>query len=120
MSVTLVGEERVRQTRRTSKGTSTYTDINRFYDFTQSLDSEKEYSKQHDYNFEIKIPNDVLGVEVQQTDIGGKLGQGIKFINQAAAMSGMIPRRQIKWYLQAKLDIPGGLDVSKEVDITIG
>jgi hypothetical protein len=26
----------------------------------------------------------------------------------------------IEWYLLAKLDIPGGLDISKKVDVTIG
>jgi Arrestin (or S-antigen), N-terminal domain len=30
------------------------------------------------------------------------------------------PTDPVKWYLLAKLDIPGGLDISKKVDVTIG
>jgi hypothetical protein len=52
--------------------------------------------------------------------VEGKLGQVLKVAQTAAAMTGAIPFQRIKWYLLAKLDIPGGLDISKKVDITIG
>ena len=67
------------------------------YDFKQELDGEREYSEGRRYRFEIKIPEDILSMRSQMPNMG-----------------------PIKWYLSAKLDIPGGLDVSKKVDITIG
>jgi hypothetical protein len=70
------------------------------YDFKQQLDGEKEYSEGREYHFEMKIPPDIVSTGPQVT--GAKQSS------------------PVKWYLLAKLDIPGGLDVSKKVDITIG
>jgi hypothetical protein len=92
--------------------------IARIYDFKQQLDSEKEYSEGREYRLEIKIPADILGMGTQTP--GGKLGQALKVAQTVATVTGAIPRRRLQWYLLAKLDIPGGLDVSKKVDITIG
>jgi len=84
-----------------SREKSTTTEGVRVYDFKQQLDSEKEYSGGREYYFfEIKIPTNILSMKSQ--------------------MTGVIPSSPIKWYLSAKLDIPGGLDISKKVDITIG
>ena len=69
----------------------------RVYDFKQQLDGEREYSERREYRFEIKIPGDILSMRSQMPKTG-----------------------PIKWYLSAKLDIPGGLDVNKKADITIG
>jgi len=77
------------------KSSSSWKERKRIYDFKQQLDSEKEYSGGREYRFEIKIPADILNMGTQMTG-------------------------RIKWYLSAKLDIPGGLDISKKVDITIG
>jgi hypothetical protein len=80
---------------------STMTEHVRIYDFKQQLDGEKEYSQgQEYYFFEMKIPADILGMRPQT--------------------KGSIQSYPVKWYLLAKLDIPGGLDISKKVDITIG
>ena len=98
--------------------TSTTTKTVRIYDFKQQLDGEKQYSEGRDYHFETKIPADILGTGPQTLE--GKLGQVLKVAQTAAQMTGAIPFRRIKWYLLAKLDIPGGLDISKKVDITIG
>ena len=92
--------------------------IERIYDFKQQLDSEKEYSQGGEYRFEIKIPADILGMRPQTPE--GKLGQVLKVAQTAATITGAIPFQRIKWYLSAKLDVPGGLDISKKVDITIG
>jgi hypothetical protein len=94
------------------------TKIERIYDFKQQLDSEKEYSQGGEYHFEIKIPADILGMGPQTPE--GKLGQVLKVAQTVATMTGTISRRRLQWYLLAKLDIPGGLDISKKVDITIG
>ena len=80
--------------------TSTMKERERIYEFKQQLDSEKEYSEGREYHFDIKIPADILGMRPQ--------------------MTGAVSSSPIKWYLLAKLDIPGGLDISKRVDITIG
>lgn len=108
---------------RTSGGVGTMggggsTKIERIYDFKQQLDSEKEYSQGREYHFEIKIPADILGMRPQMPE--GKLGQVLKVAQTAAAITGAIPTQRIQWYLLAKLDIPGGLDISKKVDVTIG
>lgn len=58
--------------------------------FKQLLDGESEYGLDREYPFEIKIQADIPTSPI------------------------------IKWYLLAKLDIPGRLDISKKVDITIG
>ena len=108
---------------RTSGGVSTMggggsTKIERIYDFKQQLDSEKEYSQGGEYHFEIKIPADILGMGPQTPE--GKLGQVLKVAQTVATFTGAISRQRLQWYLLAKLDIPGGLDISKKVDITIG
>jgi len=92
--------------------------IERIYDFKQQLDGEKEYSEGREYRFEMKIPADILRMRPQMPE--GKLGQALKVGQTVAAITGAIPSRRLKWYLSAKLDIPGGLDISKKVDITIG
>ena len=89
------------------------TEKQRVYDFKVSLDGEKEYDKDGEYPFEIKIPADILNIGGPQ--LGGAAGQAIK-IAQVVTGGGSSTR----WHLQAKLDIPRGIDVKKDVDITIG
>jgi hypothetical protein len=80
---------------------STMTECVRVYDFKQQLDTEKEYSPgQEYYFFEIKIPADILDMRPQTT--------------------GPVQSYPIKWYLLAKLDIPGRPDIRKRVDVTVG
>jgi hypothetical protein len=79
---------------------STEKQRERIYEFKLPLDSEREYSEGREYRFEIKIPADILGMGPQMTGAGSS--------------------SPIKWYLLAKLDIPGGSDISKKVDVTIG
>jgi hypothetical protein len=128
VSISLIGEHKTTQTTPRVGGSmggggmsmSTTTKTVRIYDFKQQLDSEKEYSQGREYHFEIKIPADTMSMRPQMTEQEGKLGQVLKVAQTAAAMTGAIPFQRIKWYLLAKLDIPGGLDISKKVDITIG
>lgn len=94
------------------------TRIQRIYDFKLSLDGEKEYTGVGEYRFEIKIPADILGRGSEMPE--GKLGQVLKVAQTVATVTGAVARRRLQWYLLAKLDIPGGLDISKKVDITIG
>jgi hypothetical protein len=94
------------------------TRIERIYDFKQQLDSEKEYSEGREYHFEMKIPADILGVGPQMPK--GALSQVLKVAQTVAMVTGTTARKRLKWYLSAKVDIPGGLDISKKVDVTIG
>jgi len=122
VSISLIGEQKNTRVGGMpgSKDMSTTTQRIRIYDFKQQLDSEKEYSQGQEYRFEIKIPADILSTKPQMPELGGKLGQGLKIAQAAAAMTGAIPLQQTKWYLLAKLDIPGGMDIKKTADITIG
>jgi hypothetical protein len=120
MVVSLVGEQKRTRHVRTSSGTSTQTETVRVYDFKQPLDGEKEYSGQADYRFDIKIPADIIGPQVAQQapQAPNAFTQGLQFAQQLASMTGAIPRT--KWFVQAKLDIPGGMDISKDADVVIG
>ena len=122
VSISLIGEqENTRVGGMTgNKGMSTTTQRIRIYDFKQQLDSEKEYGKSQEYHFEMKIPADILSMRPQMPGLEGKLGQGLKVAQAAAAMTGAIPFQRTKWYLLAKLDIAGGLDITKKADVTIG
>jgi hypothetical protein len=128
VSISLIGEHKTTQTTTGVGGPmggggmamSTTTKTVRIYDFKQQLDSQKEYSQAGEYRFEIKIPADTVSMRPLTSEVEGKLGQVLKVAQTAAAMTGAIPFQRIKWYLLAKLDIPGGLDVSKKIDITIG
>jgi len=126
VSISLIGEHKATQTTPGIGGSmggggmsmSTTTKTVRIYDFKQQLDGEKEYTQGQEYRFEIKIPADTMSMKPLMPE--GKLGQVLNVAQTAAAMTGAIPFQRIKWYLSAKLDIPGGLDISKKVDITIG
>jgi hypothetical protein len=122
VSISLIGEQITTRGGGIMSGgqTSTTTQRVRVYDFKQQLDSEKEYSQGGEYRFEIKIPADTVSMRQLVPEQEGKLGQVLKVAQTAATMTGAIPFQRIKWYLLAKLDVPGGLDVSKKVDITIG
>jgi hypothetical protein len=126
VSISLIGEHKATQTTPGVGGPmggggmsmSTTTKTVRIYDFKQQLDSEKEYSQGREYHFEMKIPADTMSMRPLMPE--GKLGQVLNVAQTAAAMTGAIPFQRIKWYLLAKLDIPGGLDIKKKVDVTIG
>jgi len=128
VSISLIGEHKATQTAAGIGGPmggggmsmSTTTKTVRIYDFKQQLDGEKEYGQGGEYRFEIKIPADTLSMRPLVPEQEGKLGQVLRVAQTAAAMTGAIPFQRIRWYLAAKLDVPGGFDVSKKVDITIG
>ncbi|TFH34209.1 MAG: hypothetical protein E4G93_05705 [Dehalococcoidia bacterium] len=122
MVISLIGEQKNTRVGGMpgGKDMSSNTQRIRLYDFKQQLDTEKEYSEGHEYRFEMKIPADILSARAQMPDLDGVLGQGLKVAQAAAAMTGRIPLQRTRWYLQAKLDVPGGIDISKKADITIG
>ena len=111
LKVGLIGEKATTKYGRTSgKGMSTSRSKTYFYNFEMPLDGEKEYLE-GEYNFEIKIPANVL----QTPSPGGAVGDIVKGIQ---LLSGKDVR--VSWYIIAKLDIPSGFDVSKKVQVNIG
>jgi len=120
VSVSLIGDQKTVQTSgmigRGDAGSSTSHESRRVYDFKQELDGEKEYTG-GEYSFEIGIPADILGASPSaMPDVGPAVGASLKMASQL--LGGASTR--VKWYLRAKLDVPHGIDVKKDVDITIG
>jgi hypothetical protein len=126
VNISLIGEHKVTQSTPRVGGTggdvgmSTTTRTVRIYDFRQQLDSEKEYGQGGEYHFEIKIPADILAARSGTLEAEGKFGEVLRVAQTIGTITGAIPFQRIKWYLLAKLDVPGGLDISRKADITIG
>jgi hypothetical protein len=114
LSISLIGEQRIVQGGGI-RGGERSENKQRVYDFKQQLDEEREYEQDRAYHFEMKIPADILSGLAQMPQIGGKVGQGVKVMQALVGVN-----KITRWYLLAKLDIPGGIDVKKEVQITIG
>jgi len=114
ISIYLIGEQTTTRGGGLAPGERSRDKV-RLYEFKQQLDGEKEYSKGEDYKFEIKIPADILSGKPQMPQIGGKLGKSISIAQAVIGVS-----TTTKWYLLAKLDVPRGIDIKKEVQITIG
>ena len=122
MSISLIGEQTIRRGGAITAGgrRTTTTEHRRIYDFKQQLDGEREYSQGREYKFKIKIPANILNRKPQMPELEGKLGQGLKVVQAAAEGMEALSVQRTKWYLLVKLDIPGGLDINKKTDITIG
>ena len=112
-SISLIGEQTTTKGGITSQEQTKST--TRIYDFKHRLDGEKEYDKEARYDFEIKLPADILSRQPQMPQASGALGQGLKIVQAVTGMG-----IWSNWYLLAKLDVPGGMDINKKVQITIG
>ena len=113
VNISLIGEQTTTRGGITSTEQSKST--TRIYEFKQRLDGEKEYNKKTEYSFEIKLPADILSRQPQMPQARGALGQGLKI---AQAITGF--GAWTSWYLLARIDIPGGIDISKKAQIAIG
>lgn len=121
LNILMVGEERSSRTSvGMGKGVSTSQSQQKIYDFKQELEGEKEYFSGGQYSFEVKIPQEILNLTPRMPEIPGVAGDALKLVQAAATMTGGMRRIRVKWYLKAQLDIPGGIDISKKADITIG
>lgn len=102
------GERQVR-TYSSSKASSR-TEI--LFEVEKQLDGEKEYMKSAEplkYNFSMQIPENAL----RQAKFGeGAIGSVLNIAQQ-------FTQGQSRFYVQAKLDIPMGFDVSKKMQIYI-
>lgn len=84
------------------------TNYSTVHEFKLPLDGEKEYESR-EYPFQIDIPN----INTAQTPQGG-LGTAVQALQ---AVTGSYSN--VKWTLESALDIPGGFDVSKKVQINV-
>lgn len=88
--------------RRTGKGSST----ERIYLQELILDQEKEYpAGMKEYDFQFQLPT----IPKPQT----MQGSGIVEFAANVAAAFLDPYANVKWYLDASLDIPMGIDVNK-------
>jgi hypothetical protein len=76
--------------------------------FKMQVDGEKEYLG-GSYPFEIAIPSDLL-----QKGPDSGLQTAMKAIQFLGGVSS-----SVQWFVEASLDIPGGMDVSKKVQINL-
>ncbi|MEM0359885.1 MAG: hypothetical protein QXK06_00930 [Candidatus Diapherotrites archaeon] len=108
----LWGERTITRTSYYNSGPRTEKRNQIIFNFELPLDGEKEYSS-GEYEFEIKVPNNILQSQQAPDGVIGELAKAAAFLGGSFAS-------QPRWYLEAKLDIPGGMDVSKRVQINIG
>ena len=76
--------------------------------FKMALDGEKEYIGGK-YPFEIAIPSDLLS---KGPETG--LETAMKAIQFLGGMSS-----RVSWFVEASLDIPGGMDINKKVQVNL-
>ncbi len=85
----------------------------RTYLFSSDLDGERDYSGIKEYNFELKIPT--------QNEVklpGGFIGKVAEVAIATAQITGMTPN-PLRWFVKATLEIPGGKDASKTIQINV-
>src|SRR3989344_8742198 len=100
----------MRETRQLCAGSGRSYSQDYVFNFEKPLDGEKEYL-QGEYDFELKIPANVLE---------GSYGSGaLATVAKAAQFLGGA-LTNTKWFVEASLDIPMGLDVRKKIQINIG
>ncbi len=85
------------------------TRTQRTYEQVINLDKEQEYpAKDYLYDFKLQLPYD------NKANVEGKVGAVLNAFNALGKM--MSP---LKWYVEVKLDIPKGFDVSKRIQISV-
>ncbi len=103
-----IGSGRSKSSVRHSSKSQTVT----VYEFEQMIDGEKEYANgPQSYEFKIQIPSDLLDQNAAPNEMIGAIVQTAKFL------SGNVTN--VKWYINAKLDVPGGFDLSKQIQINV-
>ena len=107
VTIRLIGEQKTSNFS-TIQNTRAQTRKHYIQDFKQQLEREKEYSGEYNYNFQIKIPQNILN------SINSSLGAVMKSMQILTGQSS-----QIKWHLIASLEIPWAIDISKKVQINI-
>ncbi|MFH1239776.1 MAG: hypothetical protein V1672_01035 [Candidatus Diapherotrites archaeon] len=98
--------------RRSSVSHSSQSETITVYEFEQLVEGEKEYADgPQSYDFQIQIPSDLLDQNQAPNEMIGAIVQTAKFLSGSVT--------NVKWYINAKLDVPGGFDLSKQIQINI-
>jgi len=81
------------------------------------LDGEKTYVPPgKEYEFKIQVPAKSVMPSGDMTALEGGVGTAVK----AAQMLGGFGRSsQIKWFVEGTLDIPGGRDIGKRIQVSV-
>lgn len=108
LKIRFIGEQVTRKTSLSGTHVSSSSQKTYVHKFVMSPDGEKEYFNEN-YSFEITIPKDIIQRATAPPE--GAIGDLVK---AAQIPSGV--NRRIDWYVEAKLDVPKGLDVRKNAD----
>jgi len=110
LNVGLIGTmERTDYSRNPKGGMSRNTRREIVFDFKKTIDGQKNYSGENNYNFELKIPADVF-----KQSTGNQVADTL--IKSAQILSGTTSR--VDWYVVANLDMKG-FDLSRKVRVNI-
>lgn len=123
LSVNLIVTEKIKKMAIPTLGTNTLSVGNsasntRSYSFDLQLAGEKEYINGEEYPFEMSIPAEALPRSLQAVtgSMGGFLGGAIGILSQLSPLG----QTTYLYKIEARLDVPWGLDVTASADITIG
>jgi len=109
--VVFKGEAKVRQTQFSSSGTRSSSEVRELHRFEMTVDGEKEYQPgTKEYPFEIKVPDPIPSIKPE-----GNLGNAISVLNTLSGKT-----YSVSWFVDASLDISGGRDISKKVQVNVG
>lgn len=111
--VTVFATKQVRKSGYGTRDNEDYTETVTIFESSQSFGGEKDYSNEA-HDFGISIPKGVFGAGMP--DLEGTIGNAIE---AAGNFLKDMDKNSIKWYVEAKLDIPGGRDISKKVRIFV-
>lgn len=111
LRVSIVAERQTTQYGRSSSGGSSGSGKTILFKTDAILGGERLYSPPgSDYEFKIQVPaQNALPAEIQ-----GTLGTALKAIQ---LLGGQMS--QVKWFVEGVLDVPGGKDINKRVQISV-
>ena len=113
LEVSLIGQRK--ESHKSSRGTTSYQTTNVF-DFNLPLGMEKEYHNS-EYNFEIKIPDDILK-QTRAPNTSGFDGAFEKAVSVGIALAGK-RYYPMEWLIRVHLDVPMKLDIKKSQEIIL-
>ncbi len=93
--------------------TKTETVRETIFDFPRTLDTEKDYSSK-EYPFAIPLPSSLYGGKMPKLD--GALGAAAE---AASLAMNALKTSGVRWYVEGKLDIPGGRDIASRTRIIV-
>ncbi|MDP2974543.1 MAG: hypothetical protein Q8N60_05825 [Candidatus Diapherotrites archaeon] len=111
LRVSIVAERKTTQYGRSGSGRSSGSGTTILFKTDVILDGERLYSPPgSDYDFKIQVPMQ----SAMPQEIQGTLGTALKAMQ---FLGGQMS--QVKWFVEGVLDIPGGKDINKRIQISI-